>query len=451
MMAGLLFIVVLLALLCGFPVALTLGGSAFLFALLGLWTGHFDWIFLQALPERLFGVMTNDALLSIPLFVFMGVILEKSRMSEDLLLSMSKLFGRFRGGLGISVVIVGAILAASTGVVGATVVTMGLISLPAMLRQGYAPHLATGVICASGTLGQIIPPSVILIILGDIIGSAHQQAQLLQGNFAPTAISIGDFFKAAIVPGLILVGLYMLYIIGLSFFKPHSVPPAAKEETGKDTWKEFLISLIPALLLIVGVLGSLLMGWATATESASVGAVGAVLLTILRKRFTWRDLTAASFETTKINAMVFSILFGASLFSLVFKGFHGDEMVQGFLTNLHESPQVTLLIVMAVIFGLGFFLDFFEICFVVVPIVGPALLMMGFDPVWLGILIAMNLQTSFLTPPFGFSLFYLRGVAPKEVTTQMIYRGVIPFIILQLIGLALVWNFPELLIQSSNP
>lgn len=449
MMAFLLFFVVLGFLLIGFPVAFALGGGAILFALFGLLTGHFDLVFLQALPERLFGIMMNESLAAIPLFIFMGVILERSKISEELLINMSKVFGRFRGGLGISVCIVGALLAASTGVVGATVTTMGLISLPAMLKQKYSPAFSSGIICAAGTLGQIIPPSVVLIILGDIMSSANQQAQLAAGNFAPTALSIGDFFLAAVVPGLMLVGLYALYVIALSLFSPSQIPPKAAGPGERQTtpWKELILSLAPTLLLVFGVLGSILFGLATPTEAASVGAVLAMSLSLIRKRFHWTDLKWALRETTKLNAMIFSIIIGASLFSLIFKGFHGDEVIQNYLGHLHESPHITLAIVMLLIFGLGFFLDFFEICFVVIPIIGPVLLQMGFDPLWLGILIAMNLQTSFLTPPFGFSLFYLRGVAPTQITTGMIYRGAIPFIGIQLLALALVYFFPELILR----
>ncbi|NQY74474.1 MAG: TRAP transporter large permease subunit [Candidatus Margulisbacteria bacterium] len=430
-------------LLLGYPVAFSLAGTALTFALLG---SVFDWFDLQLLgilPERLFGIMSNETLIAIPLFIMMGVLLERSKISEDLLTAMSQLFGTLKGGLGISVCIVGAILAASTGIVGATVVTMGLISLPTMLKNKYSPKLATGIITASGTLGQIIPPSIILVILGDIISSAHQEAQLSLGNFSPGAISVGDLFFGAVIPGLILVACYILYVGFYSHLNPQSAP-VMKTDVTKMGHFTLLKSLCPPLLLMIGVLGSIFLGVATPSEAASVGCIGALLLTGLKKKLTVSILKDVTTTTTRINCMVFTILIGASIFSLVFRGFGGDELVHHLLINLPGGSSSAFFIVMAIIFFMGFFLDFFEITFVVVPIVGPILLTMGFDPVWLGIMIALNLQTSFLTPPFGFALFYLRGVAPPQVSTMDIYKGVIPFIIIQITVMALIWFIPEI-------
>jgi tripartite ATP-independent transporter DctM subunit len=443
-----MFAVTFLVLLSGFPVAFCLAGTALIFAGLGLLSGNFDIAFLSALPSRIFGIMSNETLMAVPLFVFMGVVLERSKIAEDLLETMSQLFGGLRGGLGISVCVVGGLLAASTGIVGATVVTMGLISLPAMHRRNYSPSLATGIICASGTLGQIIPPSIVLVILGDVISSAHQQAQLKMGNFAPTSVSVGDLFLGALLPGVLLMACYILYIIAVGIFNPQAVPPIPIEERERIGDPAFLrrlcLVLAPPLLLIVGVLGSILFGIATPTEAASVGAVGAILLSAIKKQFNRQSLKEVMLATTEINAMVFTILIGASFFSLVFRGYGGDDIVAHFLHNMHGGPAASFFIVMAVMFLLGFFLDFFEIIFVVVPIVGPVLLAMGLDPVWLGVMIALNLQTSFLTPPFGFSLFYLRGVAPASISTQQIYRGVVPFIAIQIAVLVMLWYYPAL-------
>jgi tripartite ATP-independent transporter DctM subunit len=435
-------------LLLGYPVAFSLSGTAILFAFFGAYMDVFPLAFLGALPERIFGVMGNQTLIAIPLFIFMGVMLERSRISEELLDTMGMLFGKVRGGLGISVCIVGALLAASTGIVGATVVTMGLISLPAMLKYRYSPSLAAGIVTASGTLGQIIPPSIILIILGDVISSAHQQAQLAMGNFSPSSVSVGDLFVGAIFPGLILVGLYIVYIGIIAALKPSAapaIPPDRLAELKKEgLWVQVFKVLIPPLLLIIGVLGSILTGIATPTEAASVGCVGGIVLTILKKQFSMKMLKEVMVTTTHVNCMVFIILLGASLFSLVFRGFEGDEVIHELLSSLPGGMVGAFLVVMLIMFVMGFFLDFFEITFVVVPIVGPVLLQMGLDPIWLGVMIALNLQTSFLTPPFGFALFYLRGVAPPEVTTMQIYRGVIPFICLQIIMLVILWFWPEL-------
>ncbi len=440
----LMFLTVCLVLLAGYPVAFSLAGTALLFALVGNATGHFDMAFLHALPNRLFGIVDNTTLIAVPLFVLMGVMLEKSKLAEDLLDSMALLFGRFRGGLGISVVIVGMLLAASTGIVGATVVTMGLMSLPTMLKRGYSPALATGSICATGTLGQIIPPSIALVLLGDILSTAYQQAQLSMGIFTPKTVSVGDLFVGAIIPGLMLVAAYILFLLLAVRMRPGSIAenPAPGELTIDAS--RLLRSLLPPTLLIIAVLGSILSGAATPTEAAGVGAMGATLLALARRQLTLDRLLEVTRQTTQITAMVFMILIGAAVFSLVFRGFGGDEMVEQVFSQVPGGVFGATLLVMVVIFLLGFILDFIEITFVVVPIVGPILLAMGLDPIWLGIMIALNLQTSFLTPPFGFALFYLRGVAPASVETADIYRGVVPFIAIQLLLLAALAVWPPL-------
>ncbi|WP_457576867.1 TRAP transporter large permease [Desulfomarina sp.] len=444
----LMFGVAVFILLMGYPVAFSLSGTAILFALFGVQMDVFDLSFFGAYPERIFGIMRNQTLIAIPLFIFMGVMLERSKISEELLETMGMLFGKIRGGLGISVCIVGALLAASTGIVGATVVTMGLISLPSMLRFNYSNSLAAGIVTASGTLGQIIPPSIILIILGDVISSAHQQAQLAMGNFSPTSVSVGDLFVGALLPGLVLVGLYICYIALIAFLKPDAAPAlpdeVLKSGTGYKLWVKVGKVLIPPLLLIMGVLGSILAGLATPTEAASVGCVGGIVLTAFKGQLNLKILREVMITTTHVNCMVFVILLGASMFSLVFRGFEGDVVVHNMLTSLPGGVASAFLVVMLIMFIMGFFLDFFEITFVVVPIVGPILLMMGLDPIWLGVMIAINLQTSFLTPPFGFALFYLRGVAPDSVSTMDIYRGVVPFIFLQLLMLIILWFWPSL-------
>ncbi|MCZ6828753.1 MAG: TRAP transporter large permease subunit [Gammaproteobacteria bacterium] len=437
-----MFLVICLALMLGYPVAFTLAGTALIFAAGGILFGHFDPAFLAAFPGRLFGTMTNTTLIAVPLFIMMGIVLEKSRVAEELLDSMARVFAGVKGGLGISVVVVGMMLAASTGIVGATVVTMGLMSLPSMLKRGYDPALATGTICATGTLGQIIPPSIALVLLGDILSSAYQQAQLSQNIFNPKTVSVGDLFIGALIPGLLLVALYILYISIHAWLKPEHAPSVQQhEQIGKaELWR----GLIPPLLLIAAVLGSILSGAATPTEAAGVGALGALLLALGKRQLSWTRMRDIVVNSTEVTCMVFMILVGAALFSLVFRGFGGEELIHGYF---HDMPGGTLgatLVVMLVIFLLGFVLDFIEITFVVVPIVGPILLQMGLDPVWLGIMIAINLQTSFLTPPFGFALFYLRGVAPESVPTSAIYRGVIPFIIIQLAVLALLVVWPPL-------
>ena len=444
----LLFLAVFIVLLAGYPVAFSLAGTGLLFALIGILTDTFDPAFLEAIPNRLYGIMTNETLIAVPLFVFMGVMLERSKVAEQLLDTMAMLFGPLRGGLGISVMVVGMLLAASTGIVGATVVTMGLLSLPTMMKRGYDPSVATGTICASGTLGQIIPPSIVLVLLGDVMSSAYQQAQLNMGMYSPDTVSVGDLFVGALLPGLMLVGLYILYIVGVALFRPSAVPPIPAEEREAIDHRELSIRalkvLVPPLFLIVAVLGSIIGGLATPTEAASVGAVGAILLAIGQRKFNLEILGEVIRATTQVSSMVFLILIGASVFSLVFRGFGGDEVVEEILGNLPGGVVGAVFAVMLLMFLLGFILDFIEITFVVVPIIGPILLAMDLNPVWLGVMIALNLQTSFLTPPFGFSLFYLRGVAPPEVKTLHIYRGVMPFILIQVITLAILAVWPQL-------
>jgi tripartite ATP-independent transporter DctM subunit len=442
--ALLLFLSVIVILLAGFPVAFTLGGTALIFAGVGVLTGTFNEALLSGLPNRIFGIMTNETLVAVPLFVFMGVTLERARIAEELLETLSSLFGSLRGGLGISVTLVGMLLAASTGIVGATVVTMGLLSLPTMLRRGYSAEIATGTICASGTLGQIIPPSIILVMLGDVMTSAYQQAQLDMGVFSPKTVSVGDLFAGAILPGLLLVTLYILYIVIVAFFRPAVMPAHQRSEAEQVTVIQVLRALTPPLALIFAVLGSILTGLATPTEAAGVGAIGALFLAIMRGEMRRDRLQEIMQSTLKISSMVFLILIGASVFSLVFRGYGGDDAVRAILESLPGGVIGAVVAVMLVMFLLGFVLDFIEITFVVVPIVGPVLLAMGLDPVWLGIMIAINLQTSFLTPPFGFALFYLRGVAPPSVSTAQIYRGVMPFVGIQLATLLLLALFPEI-------
>ena len=500
----LMFAVAILVLILGFPVAFSLAGVAIAFALIGDQLGVFPIQFLKAIPQRIFGTMTNEVLMAVPLFIFMGTILEKSKVAEDLLENMSKLLKGIRGGLGISVTIVGALLAASTGIVGATVVTMGLLSLPTMLKNGYNPKLASGVITAAGTLGQIIPPSIVLILLGDVISNAYQKSQLNMGIFSPDTVSVGDLFAGSLFPGLLLVALYILYQFIKAIIDPSSTPKISIESDNTN-YKNLFKVLFPPLFLIIAVLGSILSGFATPTEAASVGAIGAILLAasrITREKFITK-ISAGSFiillflnflfdlrlnrsdlglfdilplilasmafiiflvstflciyklylsnvlvdaarSSTKITSMVFVILIGATFFSLVFRGLGGDETIENFLTNLPGGTFSAILIVMIAMFLLGFFLDFIEITFVVVPIVAPIILQMGIDPVWLGVMMAINLQTSFLTPPFGFALFYLRGVAPDSVKTTDIYKGVIPFIFIQILMLLLLSLFPSI-------
>jgi len=531
----LMFLTAVVFLMCGFPVAFTLAGTALIWALLGNWFGIFDLSLFGALPSRIFGnAMTNEVLIAVPLFVFMGVMLERSKVAEELLDTMGQLFGAMRGGLGISVAVVGAFLAASTGIVGATVVTMGLLSLPTMLKRGYDPKLASGMICASGTLGQIIPPSIVLVILGDQISNAYVDAQRTLGNYSPEPVSVGDLFAGALIPGLILVGFYIIYQVIIAWLWPASSPPIPRDDSGdySSLGARVAKALVPPIVLIVAVLGSILAGVATPTEAAAVGAVGATLLAGVRlvelgipethraetmfgrglvalarmveprsqvpiyaaaaamvimivltatldlrmnmnviaggdlvaivvalicaavlvwglvvslfRVFTRGVLQPVARSTMEISSMVFVILIGAAVFSLVFRGLGGDETVHKLLSDMPGGVVGAMIVVMLVMFILGFFLDFIEICFVVVPIVAPVLLQFDISPIWLGVMMAMNLQTSFLTPPFGFALFYLRGVAPPEVTTGHIYRGIMPFVAIQIVALGLLAAYPPL-------
>lgn len=443
-LAILLFVTTIGGVMIGYPVAFTLAGMSLFFAVLGGALGIFDWALFGGLASRYFGVMTNEVLVAVPLFVFMGVMLERSNIAAELLETMGQLFGRLRGGLGLSVILVGALLAASTGIVGATVVTMGLLSLPAMLRAGYDPKLATGIICASGTLGQIIPPSIVLIFLGDILASANTMAQLAKGNFSPSPVSVGDLFAGAMIPGFMLVGLYMAYVIVQAVINPKSCPPVLMSAEERRTLPARVMSaLVPPLLLIVAVLGSILGGIATPTESASIGALGASLLAAMKRKLSLATLREVMRSTTIITSLVFVIVLGASVFSLVFRGLGGEALVDEVLGRMPGGAFGAVLAVMILMFILGFFLDTFEIILIVVPITAPAILALDVDPIWLGVMIGVNLQTSFLTPPVGFALFYLRGVAPPEVTTGHIYRGIVPFVAMQIVAMALVWVAPR--------
>ena len=435
----LMFVAVFAALLAGYPVALTLAGVALLFAAIGVVTGAFNPGDFGFMPGRLFGILNNQTLIAVPLFVFMGVTLERTKIAENLLAALSSALGRARGGLAIAVVLVGALLAASTGIVGATVVTLGLLALPSMQRAGYPHDVATGTVAATGTLGQIIPPSIALVLLGDVISNAYQQAQLSAGVFSPKPVSVADLFAGAILPGVLLVALYLAYL----FYRARAGEGLPRGEPAGDD-VSLMRSLVAPLGLIFAVLGSILFGLATPTEAAGVGAAGALLLALLGGNLSVQSMREISDSTLKTTAMVFFILIGASIFSLVFRGFGGDEWVHGLFEGMPGGKWGALAIVMLVVFLLGFMLDFIEITFVVVPIVAPVLLAMGFDPVWLGIMLAINLQTSFLTPPFGFALFYLRGVTPEVVATSAMYKGVIPFIALQLLLLVLLILWPAL-------
>jgi tripartite ATP-independent transporter DctM subunit len=446
-----LIVTVCVLLLAGYPVALTLAGTSLIFAAAGAAAGVLPLALLGALPERIFGVMTNEVLLAIPLFIFMGVMLERSQVAEELLAAMGRLFGRLPGGLGIAVIVVGVLLAAAKGIVGATAVTMGLIALPTMLRHGYDKALAAGTIAATATLAQIFPPATVLVLLGDQLSNSYQAAQLAQGNFAPQTVSVADLFAGALVPGLVLVLCYMLYLIAMALAFPKKLPPVApaafvdgnapRSEAALQTLRRFGAVLVAPLALILAVLGSILGGVATPTEAASVGAVGSILPAAGRKNL----LLPVALRTTQITSMIFLILIGATLFSLVFRGLGGDVMVERALTHLPGGVAGAVLAVMLALFLLGFVMDAFEIIFVVVPIVAPVLLQMpGVDPVWLGIMMAVNLQTSYMHPPLGPTLFYLRGVAPPEVTTRDIYVGIIPFVLIQLAMLVALWFLPGL-------
>ncbi|MFT5708865.1 MAG: tripartite ATP-independent transporter DctM subunit [Oceanospirillaceae bacterium] len=495
------------AILLGYPVAFTIAGVAVMFAIIGALTGQFDFVLLGALSQRIFGIMTREVLIAIPLFVLMGLVLERSRIAEDLLEEMGRLFGGLKGGLGLSVIVVGALLAASTGIVGATVVTMALIALPTMLRNGYSPSLAAGTVATAGTLGQIIPPSTLLIILSEVMSNAFQQAQIEQGLFTLETISVGQMFAAALFPGLVLISLYIIYILVIAYIKPDIAPALAIDKRGSVSLKRIITILMPPLVLIISVLGSILGGVATPTEAASVGAIGAIILAGLRlngkdsnhwlaagaialvtvvfvagfvtvrlqkeqvsvveylsaaiiivmlmlatnaiyislkRLYKAGMLSPVTTNTMTITSMIFVTIIAASLFSLVFIGIGGDERVQDIIEQMPGGPTGALVFVMLLIFVLGFFLDFVEISVILLPIVVPSLIIMGHDPIWLAVIIAINLQTSFLTPPFGFSLFYLRGAAPKEITTGQIYKGVAPYVALQLVGIALIWYLPQI-------
>jgi len=446
-LAVLMLVAVIVALMAGYPVALTLAGTSLIFAVLGDAIGAMGFGILGALPQRIFGVMTNEVLLAIPLFIFMGVMLERSRIAEDLLETMGRLFGTLRGGLGISAVIVGTLLAAAKGVVGATTVTMGLIMLPTMLRFGYDPRLAAGTVAATATLAQIFPPATVLVLLGDQLGNAYQAAQLSKGIFAPRSLTVSDLFAGALVPGFALVGLYLIFLVAVAVLRPKASPalPAdPKALRGFKMLRRLAEVLVAPLALIAAVLGSILGGIATPTEAASIGAVGAIVLAA-RKASLSGLVRPVCEKTAQIVSMIFLILIGATMFSLVFRALGGDDMVHRALSNLPGGPAGAVLTVMIAMFLLGFVMDAFEIIFVVVPIVAPILLAMpGVDPVWLGIMMAVNLQTSYMHPPLGPTLFFLRGVAPPEITTRHIYVGIIPFVAIQLLALVVLWFVPGL-------
>ena len=444
-----MFAVICLVLLAGFPVAFSLAGTALIFAGIGIQTGTFELALLGTIPNRFYGDMTNMTFVSIPLFVFMGVLLEKSNLAQDLLSNMADILGGFKGSLALSVIFVGTLIAASTGIVGATVIAMGLISLPIMLQRNYDQSLAAGTICATGTLGQIIPPSIALVILGDVLSASYQQSQLSIGNFSARTVSVGDLFMGAIVPGLMLVFAYASYVM-IRAYTSEGVAPAQEVRQIDNKWRIIMSTLLPPFVLITSVLGSILAGIATPTEAAGVGALGGLILAISKSSLTKKNLTEAVETTTEITAMVFMILLGSSIFSLVFRGFGGDDLITSVFMDVPGGVFTAVLMVMIIIFLLGFILDFIQITLVVVPIVGPALLTLGVDPIWLGIMIAINLQTSFLTPPFGFALFYLRGVAPDSLPTEAIYRGVIPFILIQLVVLICLAIFPSLVTALPN-
>ena len=426
-------ILTFLFLLTGFPVAFILSGVSLLFALIGILFGFFDYSFLMAFPNRLFGVMGNQNLLAVPLFIFMGLILEKTKIAESLITDMNNLFNNTDSGLAISVVLVGALLAASTGIVGASVVTLGLLTYPVLVKNGYSASIASGTICAAGTLGQIIPPSLVLILLADVLSSSYQQAQLNMGIFSPETITIADLFVGAILPGLILPILYVIYLKTLKI-----------RTMDKKREKINLVSIIYPLGLMFIVLGSIIFGVATPSEAAGLGALGAILIAYTRNNLSKSVLDQCVVDSIKLTSMVFMILIGAILFSLVFRGLEGEEFIHKFLIEMPDDKLLTLIIVLFIMFVLGFILDFIEITFIVIPLVGPALFTLGYDPLWIGILIALVLQTSFITPPFGFSLFYLRGVLPSSVDTKEIYRGIMPFLFIQIILMAGVFIFPEL-------
>ena len=439
-----MFFTTLGLLLFGFPVAFTLAGSALIFGFIGEAMEIFNFRMIGFFPQRIFGTMINEPLVAVPLFIFMGIMLEKTKIAAGLLQSIGELFGSTKGGLGIGVVLVGMLLAASTGIVGATVVTMGMLSLPSMMRAGYDQKIATGTICAAGTLGQIIPPSIVLVLLATILQGANEEAALLRGELAPDPVTAIDLFAGALMPGLMLVAMFVVFIYFYARIFPTTCPPIKTSKSRKQIYMDAFKSVFPPIILIVLVLGSILFGVATPTESASVGAIGASIIAFTKGELTFQNIKETSLGTVKLSSFVFVILIGASMFSLVFRGFGGDEMIEHFLGNLPGGLYGALIVVMIAIFLLGFFLDYIEIIFVIVPLVGPILIAYGADPLWLGILISLNLQTSFLTPPFGFSLFFLRGVAPKEIQTKNIYRGVMPYIAIQVLAIFVVGFFPSI-------
>ncbi|WP_421875919.1 TRAP transporter large permease [Pacificispira sp.] len=440
----LFFVTTFAVLLTGFPVAFGLAGVSILFALIGAQFDLFVWGMTSSILGRFVSLMTDETLVAVPLFVFMGVVLERSRIAEDLLLTMGQAFGSMRGGLGISVIIVGALLAASTGIVGATVVTMGLISLPAMMRAKYDPSLAGGIICASGTMAQLIPPSTVLILLGIMLQNANTQANLELGRFDGAQVTITDLFSAALLPGLLLVGFYIVWLLIRAALNPKACPPLLmSEDERRSLGRRMVRAVIPPLVLIILVLGSILTGIATATESAAVGAMGACLLGALKGRFSRALLFDISKSTLMISNMIFAILLGATIFSLVFRGLGGDDVVRDFVADLPGGALGATVFVLFLMFLLGFMIDTFEIIFIVVPIFAPILIIMGVDPIWLGVAMAIVLQTSYLTPPFGFAIFYLQGVA-QGLSGPTIYRGVIPFVAIQLLAIAVIWMFPSI-------
>ncbi len=429
-LAPLMFVGALLLIFSGFPVAFSLGGTALIFAFIGVEMGYFDWHLLLAMPDRTFGIMSNFVLLAVPFFIFMGTMLEKSRLAEDLLTTIGQVFGPVRGGLALAVVFVGALLAAATGVVGASVVAMGMISLPVMMRYGYSKELSVGVITASGTLGQIIPPSVVLIVLADQMG-----------------VSVGDLFRGALIPGIMLAGMYAAYCGGVAIFQPRkapALPPEARPDDLSKLLRRVVLVLMPPLVLILLVLGSIFAGIATPTEAGALGALGAMGLAAVNRRLDWKAVRETADVTTKLTSMVLFLLIGSTAFALVFRGLNGDLWIEGLLTNLPGGVIGLLIVANLAIFILGFFIDFFEIAFIVIPLLVPAAALLGVDLIWFGVMIGMNLQMSFLTPPFGFALFYLRGVAPPGITTAQIYRGAVPFIVIQMIGLLAIILWPEL-------
>ena len=432
LLGPLMFVVVFSFIFVGYPVAFSLGGTALIFAAIGVQLGLFDWNLLYAFPQRVFGVMSNYVLLAVPFFIFMGTMLEKSKLAEDLLKTIGLLFGPMRGGLALAVVVVGTMLAAATGVVGASVVAMGLISLPVMMRYGYAPELACGVITASGTLGQVIPPSVVLVVLADQLG-----------------ISVGDLFVGSLIPGVMLASMFGLYVVVVAWLRPEMAPALPMSERAmarSSLLRRVLLVMVPPLFLILLVLGSIFAGVATPTEAGALGAVGAMLLAAVNRRLSFRALKETMDETTRLTSMVLFLLIGSTAFALVFRGLNGDLWIEDLLTNLPGGVIGLLIVTNLTVFILGFFIDFFEIAFIIIPLLAPAARHLDVNMVWFGVMIGMNLQTSFLTPPFGFALFYLRGVAPPEISTSQIYRGAVPFILIQLVGLLMIIIFPELVL-----